>query len=339
MSALTVTELRTVAQLAALAPEWWALWRRCGATPFQSPAWLLPWWDAFAPGALRVLTIRRGAELVGLAPLYREDGSRGRRLLSLGIGASDYLDVLLDPEREQETAQALAQHIEDSLRDYDECELGELPPGAAALRLRLPAGVIEHVDAHSVCPVLTLPPRIEALRQVIPAAKRQKLRTARNRAARRGEVEILRGNAQNREQLFSALVRLHGARWQTRGEAGVLTDPRVVSFHRGAIAALDAAGLLRLWALRIGGEIVGAYYGFADAERAYAYLTGFDPAYEFESPGTILAGHAIEEAVRDGASEFHLLRGREAYKYSWGAADRANRRRVWRKAEVYARVS
>src|SRR2546423_211750 len=79
--------------------------------------------------------------------------------------------------------------------------------------------------------------------------------------------------------------------------------------------------------------------GLAGHERTLAYLHGFDPAYEFESPGTILVGHAIEEAVREGAREFHFLRGRESYKYGWGARDRWNRRRTFRRAEFYADAS
>jgi CelD/BcsL family acetyltransferase involved in cellulose biosynthesis len=36
-----------------------------------------------------------------------------------------------------------------------------------------------------------------------------------------------------------------------------------------------------------------------------------------------MIGHAVREAVRDGVREFHFLRGREPYKYAWGAVDRA----------------
>ncbi|RUX44983.1 GNAT family N-acetyltransferase, partial [Mesorhizobium sp. M7A.F.Ca.CA.002.09.1.1] len=62
---------------------------------------------------------------------------------------------------------------------------------------------------------------------------------------------------------------------------------------------------------------------------AYAYLGGFDPAYAEESPGAILIGHAIVESIREDAREFDFLRGQEAYKYGWGAADRWTMRRVW----------
>ena len=37
----------SVDRLAELEPDWWDLWRAAGASPFQSPAWLLPWLQAF----------------------------------------------------------------------------------------------------------------------------------------------------------------------------------------------------------------------------------------------------------------------------------------------------
>ncbi|TIM67791.1 MAG: GNAT family N-acetyltransferase, partial [Mesorhizobium sp.] len=87
--------------------------------------------------------------------------------------------------------------------------------------------------------------------------------------------------------------------------------------------------LARCWLMEIDGAVVGAYYGFHHHDRAYAYLGGFDPAYASESPGAILIGKAIAEAVQDGAREFDFLRGRESYKYSWGAKDRWTIQRVW----------
>ena len=86
------------AALAALEPAWWDLFRRSPrATPFQSPAWLLPWWQTFAPGRPATVAIWQGNRLRALAPLLCRDTGRRRRLLPIGIGVSDYLDVLLDP--------------------------------------------------------------------------------------------------------------------------------------------------------------------------------------------------------------------------------------------------
>lgn len=53
----------------------------------------------------------------------------------------------------------------------------------------------------------------------------------------------------------------------------------------------------------------------------YTYLGGFNPALEALSPGTVIIAHAIDEAIGEGRCAFDFLRGREAYKYAWGAAD------------------
>src|SRR5690606_34442189 len=121
--------------------------------------------------------------------------------------------------------------------------------------------------------------------------------------------------------LLRELFRLHGDRWSERGQPGVLADEPVRQFHLRAAAGLAAQGALRLYALRFDGEVAAVYYGFLHHRRAYVYLTGFDPRFARLSLGTVLLGHAIEQAIRDGATEFDFLRGREAYKYRWGARD------------------
>ena len=73
------------------------------------------------------------------------------------------------------------------------------------------------------------------------------------------------------------------------------------------------------------------YYGFLHHDRAYAYLGGFDPELPRLSPGAQIIGHAIDQAIAEGATEFHFLRGGEAYKYSWGAVDRWNTARTFRR--------
>ena len=79
------------------------------------------------------------------------------------------------------------------------------------------------------------------------------------------------------------------------------------------------AGLLRLYGLRLDGQIIAAYYGFMHSSggvrRAYFYLSGFDPAYAKFSLGRLIVEHAIRSAIAERASEFDFLRGNEPYKY------------------------
>jgi CelD/BcsL family acetyltransferase involved in cellulose biosynthesis len=322
--------IEDVEALAALAPAWWALWRRCPSTPFMSPAWTLPWWRAFSPGRLRVVAIWAGQDLAALAPLYLERGELGARLLPIGIGISDALDVLVDPAGAERASKALVAAVAGYAADWDCWELEELPGDAAALTLPIPPDCEEQGGPQRASPVLDLTAATGDPLAALPARKRRKLRMAQNRVARRGG-EVRAVGPGEVATFLDDLARLHGARWTSRGEDGVLVDDPVRCFHALALPELAAAGLARLFTLSIEGRVVGAYYGLQHGGRAYAYLGGFDPEFAFESPGTVLIGHAIADAVASGATAFDFLRGQEAYKYEWGAVNSWSRRRSFRR--------
>ncbi len=52
-----------------------------------------------------------------------------------------------------------------------------------------------------------------------------------------------------------------------------------------------------------------------------ALISGFDLQLERVSPGMLLVGQAIEAAIAEGIAHADFLRGRETYKYFWGAED------------------
>jgi CelD/BcsL family acetyltransferase involved in cellulose biosynthesis len=322
---LGVTALRSAPELDAIIPEWEALWRRVPtATPFQHPAWLVPWWQAFAHGELWTIAIWRGEQLSAVLPLYREQDDR---LLPLGVGISDWLDALVEPDLP--LAPALAE-----LPAWTGCSCLELPrlaQSAFLYKMPTPSGAREEVVHDEPCPGLVLPSRIEELGAVLPQPQLRQLQRSKSRAERVGSPKLCAATVDTARELLEHLIGLHTARWSERGEDGVLADPAVVVFHRAAVLTLARAGLLRMYALMVAGRIAAVYYGLGDGRRAYGYLIGFAPELSFLSPGALVIAHAIEEAVREGATEFDFLRGQEPYKYKWGAVDRPSwvRRLTW----------
>ncbi len=323
---LRVETIRDLPALGSLEAAWWELWHRApSATPFTSPAWLLPWAEAFRPGALRALAVRRGASLVGLLPLWREEHpALGARLLPLGIGISDLFDALLDPA-EPDAAAALADALAGSPADWETLSLEALPDGAAALDLPVGPGWGRRLDAPESRAVLAL--GTGGSLGCLPARQGRKLRMTRHRVARRGGA-VAETAPEAAASFLADLVRLHGLRWQARDEPGVLADPAVQRFHALALPRLLRAGLARATRLSIDGRVVGAFYGLRDGRAAYGYLGGFDPDFAFESPGALLLGDAIDAACAADLARFDFLRGREPYKYAWGAVDRPNHRLV-----------
>lgn len=308
--------IATVEDLAALEPAWWDLFARSPAAgPFQSPAWLLPWWMTFAPGPLRAVAVERSDRLLALAPLWLEDGPHGRRLLPIGIGITDTADILCDAG-EPEALPVLAQAL-DAVQDWEMLALEDLPDGAVARDMPLLASWSVEEREQAVCPALDLGPGTDA----VPADRRRKIRRAIRACQTRGGF-VVETVTDAFDEFLQTLFTLHESRWSDRGEPGVVADPRVRAFHRAALPRLAAAGFARCYRLDLDGRPAAAWYGLSARGTTCAYLGGFDPAFSAESPGSVLMMHAIGEAVRAGDRTFDFLRGAEDYKYRFGATDR-----------------
>jgi hypothetical protein len=115
--------------------------------------------------------------------------------------------------------------------EWDDGRLGALASGAAALRLAPPDGVEQELIAQDACPVIA--PRGPNLAGCVPARQRRKLRRADTPP----------------DEFLDLLFARHRARWRSRGEGGVLADPRVQAFHRIALSRLQARGIARMFHL------------------------------------------------------------------------------------------
>lgn len=317
--------------MGAIEPEWRELWNRApGATPFQSPEWLLPWVrHLWGGGKLLVLALRSGSRLEALAPFFLwgyERQPKSVTLSFLGSGISDYLDILAAPETAQEAAGRILHWLADANGEWDICDLQELRPESPLLGAAPPATLTLSNSSCGVCPVTPLPDSLERLLARIDPKFRTDLRRAENRLRAKASIEFMQAGPDTWRDLLETLFRLHTARWEQRDDRGVLGADALRAFHRESAAALLAAGMLRLYGLFANGECVAVQYNLAAKGRAYAYLSGFDPAWSKCSPGSVLLAHSIACAIEEGAREFDFLRKREDFKYNWRAEDRLNRR-------------
>ncbi|HKT59517.1 MAG TPA: GNAT family N-acetyltransferase [Gemmatimonadales bacterium] len=308
----------TIDELERLTPEWERLWRDCpSATPFQSPAWVIPWWRMFGRGSLRVAMLWSEERLAALAPLQADATVR-----LVGTGNSDHLDALCLPGAARELRDTLEELLaaEPRARGVD---LVQLPPSSPLVELRL--GSHSTTTPGEPCPVLPLPPDAAAtLEDAVPPKVVRRVVAERRRAARRGPLRVEWAEGAPIETalaIFDDLVRLHSFAWAARGAPGLLADRHVVEFHRAVIRRAHPLGLVELCRLWIGDVPAAAYYGLRDQRRAYYYLGGFDPELGAVSPGTLVVAAAIESARHRRAEAFDFLRGQERYKYRWGAVD------------------
>lgn len=295
--------------------EWTSLWRRCTrSSVFQSPAWVHAWWAHFGGAHPWLLTFRDAKRLVGIAPLFL--WPEERRVLLMGTGITDSLDLLADDQWETPIANATLKWLDDCRSDWDVFDCQQLPSHSPLVTAAALPHWVDSRQIQDTTPILPLPENVHEMPRLSEIAYLHR------RLEKEGKVEIVAANEETFTEVLSAVVKLHSARWAERAESGVLADERIQDFHHDAAESLLRLGVLRMFALKVDGNAVAAYYGFQHAGRAVYYLGGFAPEWKRFSVGTIIVGHAIAEAIREGAREFDFGRGREPYKYRWGAQDR-----------------
>ncbi len=324
------------AGFAGLREEWDRLLERSEATVFQTWEWLFTWWRRFGRGRLRILALRSGGELVGLAPLFvaRYGGTPLRRLAFLGTGASDYLQFLVASEVAREGTEALLARVAAEQRRYDFCDFQQIPEGSPLADVSAPAGVETERFVQEVCPFVPLPATWERFSAGLGKKLRANLAYYRRRLEREFRTEWIEAGERDLGQGMDSFFQLHQSRWNRRWLPGAFAGARSRAFHREAAAALLERGWLRLHLFRLDGRDEAALYCFNYRRRGYYYLGGFEPRLARYSLGTVLTARAIERAITDGATEFDFLRGDEPYKYAWEARDRQNRRWLWWKPGV-----
>jgi CelD/BcsL family acetyltransferase involved in cellulose biosynthesis len=312
---LTMRVVTQPAELRDIAGDWGLLCDRCsGATPFQRPEWLLSWVEAFSPEDMRVVEVRSGNTLVGLAPLLIYSRGRERVLAFIGGAVSDYLDLLVDPQCEREVVVAIMDTLK-GLPGWTTLDLTDLLSSSVLLRTAL-AGI---ATPHDHCSALCLPKTTEELLQLLSKRQRANLRNARSRIQRAGGGQVELATAETLPEFLDELFRLHTSRWSVASKPGVLADAAVKAFHRNSAPGLLARGLLRLYRLQLQQRTIAVVYTLFERETVFCYLQGYDPQFAHLSPGTHLMFSVMEDAVRMKMRKFDLLRGEENYKRHWRA--------------------
>jgi CelD/BcsL family acetyltransferase involved in cellulose biosynthesis len=96
-------------------------------------------------------------------------------------------------------------------------------------------------------------------------------------------------------------------------------DDRMEGFFRTAVGALAQRGMARLWMLEQERRALAVYVCIEWPGVVGLYNSGFDSAAASLSPGIVLLGHVIRDAIERRVPRFDFLRGEEPYKLAFGA--------------------
>lgn len=301
-------------QVERLLPEWKELCSRSlSATPFQLPEWLMAWINTHYPRNLMFIETRHNLRLVGLAPLLIYPRGQDLVLAFAGGGVSDYLDLLCEPGKEWQVVNSTLQCVLENPA-WNLLEMTDVPRASPLLHFPSLQGCI---CEHDSCPVLDLPNTAADLVHAFSRRQRANLRNAHSRLLRAGGGEVESASHQTAAEFLEELFALHTGRWDQSGQPGVLDDPQVRRFHHACAPELIEQGLLKIHRLRVKNSTTAVLYSLWDRQTVFCYMQGFDPAWSFISPGTLLMFSVMKEAIGAGMRRFDFLRGQEAYKQHW----------------------
>jgi CelD/BcsL family acetyltransferase involved in cellulose biosynthesis len=333
-SETTVDRIEDAAGLRRLRTEWDGLLADSDADcVFLTWEWLAAWWRHLAPGRwLHVLAVRRGRDLLAIAPLVLRRRGLARLLtlpslefLGAGSVGSDYLDVILRRGHEETALAALAGTLEqgDCVLDLGWCH--RKASAVRALAGHLSERGWEPIEARTeICPFIRLARKTwETYLESLGTRHRYNYRRRLRHLETRFDVRFERaGTEEERRMAFGTLLDLHERRWSARGGSTAFDRQGLVAFHEDFTRQALERGWLRLFVLRLDGRPAAALYGLRYKRVFYFYQSGFDPGLDRESVGMVTMGLAIRSALEEGAAEYDMLHGAERYKFLWARETR-----------------
>jgi len=305
-------------------------WRRLAAgsefpTAFSDPAWILAWWRHYGgdhePWSL-ALEARDGS-LRGLALLACRQSPLARTLMFAGHGWNGLDTLIAAPGAEADLTASLLDALAERRAQWDVWRVGRLPTASLLARSLLDGAGPLRAAAHDLRlqPFLELPADVETFERRFGAKQRNTRRRKLRRLIELGAVPHLVSDPEEARSSLLGLLELRRRRAAALGQRYKHMDARFESFILEAVRGLLPDGA-RLWVLELGGEMLASRLDLLQGPCEHSYLLGLGETHPHLSPGSSLEWHAIQEAIRQGRSEFELGPGRDAYKYRLRARDR-----------------
>jgi CelD/BcsL family acetyltransferase involved in cellulose biosynthesis len=308
-------------ELASLHAEWAALVARMAdPAPFLHPAWQRVWLEEFLDGReLLLLAARDGVELVGVAPLLRQDG----RISFAGHHSiCDYMDFAVAPGREVEFFAALVEALRGEA--WEELALWGLRDGSPTLDALAgasrAAGLAFEREEEAVAPRVALPASWEEYLSALPKKHRHELRRKLRRLQAAGELEVrVCTSAGEVEAHLPTLLR---QMVESRSDKAAFMSEQMGRFFHRMAPAMAAEELVRLYCLDLDGKPAASVLCFDMGGQLLLYNSGYDPDLSGLSVGIASKALCLQDAIQTGHRWFDFLRGHEAYKYDMGGVDR-----------------
>ena len=335
---LRVERVQTPADLMALAPACDELASRMSPrSPFATSSWLDHWWRHYSESRLLVRdrffvhTVRDAQNrLIAIAPLILTErpGSgplRSRNLYFFGSDKSitELRGLVCDRAHEAAAARALLAHLQTIKSEWDWMVWNGIRKDGDAYGVLNEAPGFDW-SSETTDHVLTLPGSWDEFRSTRSRNIKESLRKCYNSLKRDGHhftFRVVSDPAETPEAL-RRFFELHARRACAQhlvGHADVFYEERARQLMLALAEDSNEALSVRVFQLKIAGQVVASRLGFVLGDELYLYFSGFDPEWAAYSVMTTTVAEAIKWAIERGFKRVNLSPGTDVSKTRWGA--------------------
>lgn len=266
-----------------------------------------------------------------ILPLHRPTGGfhvwRGKLQLVGGYGleCSDNLGCLRSPDLDERTEELVLAAFERHFGAADALSLAYLDssdgfPERFAARIRK-TGRHVRIRPDATCPATSLPGDWDEFLAGLSSNFRAQVRRSFRSVGGDGAPQFRRVAADDAAAFTSELIRLNRSRFRSKGRRSSLEDATMRAFLGDAVPYLASEGIAWMDTIEHDGATLGSALHFVHGDTVSFYMGGFDERAGKLRPGVALFALVMQRAIEQGCRRFDFLRGDEAYKYRWQAAD------------------
>lgn len=321
LGAPTYAEITNALEARELIDEWEELAESCGAGPFARPDYALGWWQHLGKGRLLLAVVRRGEELVALAPLHERRVGPIRVARWLGHGLGTIAEILLRPGHE-DVAITLWSGLMGRSRVLELVETNAEGPGLSSLRARgsLPDKRYRE-SVRDLCPTTPVSgDGLDVLRRTGSTSRRLRrtLSVADRRLVAEGSefTTVVADDPESFERLLPDMRRVFDVAEADFPRQHFLEDPYqdfTVELMRRTTAKGAAAVIIGY----IDEVPVSFNVAFLTGSTVSLWLSRFDPEAASLSPGHLLTRAVFTWSAANGCDLVDQLLGDSKAKMQW----------------------
>lgn len=303
--------------------NWRQLEARVGDRGLSCSAdWTEAWLNAYGdlvPHRFLLALDRRSRRLAGVClvteGVAQKDGPLPIRTLHVGTAGEpeadsvcvEYNRLLVDPQQERDFAARIVEYLEAqegfdqwNLDGFAEVDLAAfLPDGEHPLPFELEREPTYWFDLKAAR---------EDGRTVLSTLKSAVRRKVKRSFEAYDDVTVdFSESVADAVDIFSELIELHQARWNSVGKPGSYSSERFVTFHESLLARLVPQRKMAFLRVRVGTRTLGCVQLFIEDGRVLLYQCGWSPEENTKSPGVVLDYAAMKECFERGFEAYDFL--------------------------------